>query len=125
MGGEVLEEVLRFIFHRIGPAGMAISRRSNYTFPGEQALMAIVAYGFAAFIIIRYSKKGWKGVTAAITAIIICIVSGLSSLYLNTHNPSDVIAGYVFGGIWLSLNIMLLEIFRILPQINNHLSQNA
>ena len=33
--------------------------------------------------------------------------------------PSDVAAGYVFGGVWLGLNILLLEILRLLTSIDN------
>ena len=32
--------------------------------------------------------------------------------------PSDIVAGYVFGGVWLGLNILLLEIIRLLKNID-------
>jgi len=31
---------------------------------------------------------------------------------------SEIYAGYVFGGVWLTLNIILLEVYKILSKIN-------
>lgn len=117
LGGEILEELLRVIFHRAGPPGLSIAGRAGYTFPSEQSLMTVITFGFAAFIILRYIKKKWVGTIIIPVVLVICFLSGLSPLFFQSQYPSDVAAGYAFGGIWLSLNIILLEIFRILPQI--------
>ena len=49
--------------------------------------------------------------------ILICILAGLSPLFLQTEYPSDVYAGYILGGVWLTLNIILLEVYRVIPKI--------
>jgi membrane-associated phospholipid phosphatase len=36
----------------------------------------------------------------------------LNRIYLDIQYPSDVVAGFVFGGVWLSSNMILLEIYR-------------
>jgi membrane-associated phospholipid phosphatase len=41
-------------------------------------------------------------------------VVGISRIYFDIQFPGDVVAGYVFGGVWLSFNIVLMEIFRFL-----------
>ncbi len=120
LGGEFLEELLRVVFHRLGPLGLSISGHAKYTFPSEQALMAVVTYGFAAFIILRHIKRKWIATISTSVVLIICFVSGLSPLFFKLQYPSDVSAGYVFGGVWLSLNIILLEVFRILPSIKQN-----
>lgn len=79
--------------------------------------MATVAYGFFAFIIIRHGKKAWIKTTLITVTILICIFPGLNPMFFQTEYPSDVYAGYIFGGVWLTLNIILLEIYRILPKI--------
>lgn len=73
-------------------------------------------FGFASFIIVRHAKKPWIRTSSWLLALVFSIFSGLSPLFFQTHYPSDVAAGYVFGGVWLSLNIVLLEVFRILPK---------
>lgn len=114
IGAEVLDTVLKVIFHRLGPAGLSIIGMLKYTFPSDQALMAVAAYGFTAFMVLRHVSKRWIGTIAIFVAIFICILTGISSLFFKLQYPSDIIAGYTFGGIWLSLNIILMEVFRIM-----------
>lgn len=117
LGGQIIEEALRRIFHRVGPIGGFIMGKVYYTFPSEHTFIAIVIYGFAAYMITRRIKSVLikQFITAA--ALIICFFVGISSIFLQIQYPSDVVAGYVFGGVWLTLNLVLLEVFRILPKI--------
>lgn len=119
LGGELLEEVLRIVFHRLGPAGLSIIKNVKYTFPSEQTLMSVVIYGFLAFIVFRYTNKRWLWSIVTFISLGICFVTGLSIIFFQVQYPSDVIAGYAFGGLWLSLNIILLEVFRVLPKISS------
>jgi len=114
-GGEVLQFALRNIFRRLGPTTIRLLGNSKYTFPSNQSLMAIVAYGFFAFLIIRNIKKVWTYTAVLIITLFICIFAGLNPLFIQTAFPSDVYAGYIFGGVWLTINIILLEVYRILP----------
>lgn len=77
-----------------------------YTFPSEYTLMATAVYGFIAFLLIRHLKNPVGRVFV-----------GISRLYFKVEYPSDITAGYVFGGVWLSLNIVLLEINRLLRMV--------
>lgn len=114
IGGEVLDTILKVIFHKLGPSGLSIIGNLKYTFPSDQALISVVAYGFTAFMILRHAKKRWVGTIAIFIAIFICIFTGVSSVFYQLQYPTDIIAGYTFGGIWLSLNIILMETFRIM-----------
>ncbi|MCF6093028.1 VTT domain-containing protein [Microaerobacter geothermalis] len=100
VGGEILEEGLRLIFHN--------------TFPSEQSLISIVVYGFAGFLIVRHVEKIWIRTIMFSTVFMIPILIGLNLLFFQVQNPSDIVAGYVFGGVWLTLNMVLLEVFRLL-----------
>jgi membrane protein DedA with SNARE-associated domain len=116
-GAEALQFIVRNIFRRLGPSSIKQIGKMQYTFPSNQSLMAIAAYGFFTFIIIRHSKKAWIRITFVVLTLLICIFAGLNPLFFQTEYPSDVYAGYVFGGVWLTINIILLEIYRILPKI--------
>lgn len=116
IGGQVLEYLLRYIFHQLRPFVNVFSARLPYSFPSEQSLMAVVVYGFAAYMILRHEKRVWLSPVVLCLFVGCCILSGISKLFFGAANPSDVAAGFAFGGVWLSLSIILLEVFRILPE---------
>jgi membrane protein DedA with SNARE-associated domain len=116
-GGEVLQYVLIHIFRRVEPSSVSLIGNSSYTFPSNQSLMAIVAYGFFAFQIVKHVKKARTKTVVLILTLLICIIAGLDPIFLQTEYPSDVYAGYIFGGVWLTINIILLEVYRILPKM--------
>lgn len=117
-GGELYEESLRRIFHHFSPIRKSLIEHLSYTFPSEQSLMAFVIYGFAVFMLVRHSKRLWVPTLAPIAAILILLLIAISRLYLSIQYPSDIAAGYVFGGVWLGLNVLLLETFRLMKGIN-------
>jgi membrane protein DedA with SNARE-associated domain/membrane-associated phospholipid phosphatase len=110
IGGEGLNEVLRIWFHRSGPVGAP----TELTFPSEQTMLMFTIYGFAAYLLFRHYGKFLIRVMAVLGVIVISLVVGISLVFLNVQYPSDVAAGYVFGGVWLSMNVILLEVFRMM-----------
>lgn len=113
LGGKLLDVALKNAFHRLGPSGKI------YTFPSSEVLMSVIVYGFFIYMILKESKK------ALINSIIIgiyfsiCFLIGLSAVYLNIQYPSDVVAGFEFGIVWLSLSIILLEVYGVLSKIKD------
>lgn len=117
IGGEILEEGLRRVFHRVGPGKLFLKESPLYTFPSEQSLMVITVFGFVAFLLVRHSQNTWIRMVAPPLVLVIAAFVGLSRVFFGVQYPSDVVAGFVFGGMWLSLNIVLLEIFRQLRKV--------
>lgn len=76
--------------------------------------MVTVVYGFAAFLLIRHLENPIVRMMIGTSFFLIEVLVGISHLYFALKYPSDIIAGYVFGGVWLSVNIVLLEINRLL-----------
>ncbi|WP_285395291.1 VTT domain-containing protein [Lysinibacillus sp. fls2-241-R2A-57] len=106
VGGELYEEGLRTIFQ-------------NH-FPNEQTLMNFIIYGFASYIVVRSVEGRWIHTFVPVTGLVVLILIAISHLYFNDELPSDITAGFVFGGVWLGLNILLLEICRLLRSIDRH-----
>ncbi len=115
IGAFIFSEILTAIFQRTGPLGIYTVGNDKFTFPSGEALMAVVVYGFLTYLMIRHSKRIFVSFMSLAAPVTICSVIGFSLVYLNLQYPSDVLAGFVFGGIWLSLNIVLLEIYRVIP----------
>jgi membrane protein DedA with SNARE-associated domain len=112
IGGEALDDGLRLLFHRSGPT--PIGFQFPYTFPSEQTLISLTVCGFAAFLLVRHYGNIKIRIVTTLLVAILCLLVGISRIYFIVQYPSDVVAGYVFGGAWFSLNVILLEIFRIL-----------
>jgi membrane-associated phospholipid phosphatase len=114
IGGELYNEALRRLFHRIGPDHLLNS------FPSDQTLMTITLFGFAGYLFARHIRRTWARTTSSLFVLSVSFLVGLSQIYFQHHFPSDVVAGYVFGGVWLSLNIISLEIFRLTKNNRHH-----
>ncbi|WP_123053413.1 phosphatase PAP2 family protein [Clostridium sp. JN-1] len=99
---KILNDSLK-IFHSLGKIKAAIA---------ETAVLFLM---FLAYTIIKYSKKTWIKPLAIDIYLCLCFLIGLSMVYLNLQYPSDVAAGYEFGVVYLSLSIILLEVYKVLP----------
>ncbi|MGG1554546.1 bifunctional DedA family/phosphatase PAP2 family protein [Paenibacillus ferrarius] len=110
VGGEFIDETMRLLFHRPGPVGADVQLFN--TFPSEETLISFSICGFMAFYLIRYYKSSYVRTSVMIGVVSVCLMVGISRIYFSAQYPSDVVAGYVFGGVWVSLNVMLLEILR-------------
>ncbi|RST77594.1 phosphatase PAP2 family protein [Siminovitchia acidinfaciens] len=119
IGGEIYEEGIRRLFHHLHPVHALLPKYVLYPFPSEQTLTAFVLYGFSAYLLIRHLKKGAFNILIIIMTGITIMMVGLSRIYFLQQSPSDVVAGYVFGGVWLSLNILILEVFRFSHKLGN------
>lgn len=121
-GGIAFSSGMILIFNHLASLNSSISGNIKYKFPDQQSFMAVVLYGYAAFIIMRHAKKAWFGTITCIIAFDICLITGASVIFFQMQHPSDVLAGYIFGGIWLSINIVILEVFRILPRVQYYIN---
>ncbi|OIK15606.1 hypothetical protein BIV60_08655 [Bacillus sp. MUM 116] len=81
--------------------------------------MAFVIYGFFFFIMLRHSKYIRVHTLLVILWVLVLLFIGISRIYFQVQDPSQIAAGYVFGGVWLGLITMLLEIFRLLTTIDS------
>ncbi|MFE5320928.1 bifunctional DedA family/phosphatase PAP2 family protein [Paenibacillus sp. NPDC056579] len=106
IGGELWDEGLRRLFHRTGPKNLI------GTFPSEQTLITVIFLGLAVYLLVRHVNLAWLRTAAIILVLTVSFFVGISRIYFEIQYPSDVVAGYVFGGVWLSLIVVLLEIFR-------------
>lgn len=81
-----------------------------YSFPSGHAMVSMVMYGvFGYFLAARFPKQKW--LIYSLTIVLIAVI-GFSRLYLGVHWPTDIIAGYTAGLVWLIACISSLEIWK-------------
>lgn len=108
LGVRLFNQLLKIIIERPRPAGDYLVEASGYSFPSGHAMVSIGFYGFISFLIYNEMKERTnkaKYIPWLFGILIFCI--GLSRIYLGVHYPSDVIAGFLMGGLWLSFCIIV------------------
>lgn len=96
--------LLKLTLKRRRPHGLIIRDFGviSYSFPSGHAFGSMIFYGLLSIIDYKYVGPPWN--TALTAFIIILIFSiGVARVYKGAHFPSDVLAGWVLGGISLAL----------------------
>jgi undecaprenyl-diphosphatase len=100
-GGMALGMTLKSVFGRARPDLVVHGARVfSESFPSGHAMQSTVTYLTLAVLVAR-SLSDWKARVYVIAiAVFVSIVVGLTRVYLGVHWPTDVLAGWVFGGVW-------------------------
>ncbi|MDQ0428676.1 undecaprenyl-diphosphatase [Planomicrobium stackebrandtii] len=108
-GGSLLTLLLKHLYVRERPSINAEIDALGYSFPSGHSMGSLVFYGFVMYLVIRTRQRPWiQWVTVVVLSVLIIMI-GSSRVYLGAHFPSDVIAGYIAGAIWLLLSLIALE----------------
>jgi cation-transporting ATPase E/undecaprenyl-diphosphatase len=100
-GAEVIVKLLKLVLHRARPNPFAAGIES-FSFPSAHATLAMVAYGFLAFLLCEGQRHRTR-VAILLTATIAVTLIAVSRLYLGVHWVSDVVAGLSLGLAWIAV----------------------
>jgi undecaprenyl-diphosphatase len=100
-GSWLLNGIFKSLFRRKRPDLWASSKRPmDYSYPSGHAMSAISFYGLLA-VNLAHCLSIPLGITATL-ATGLTLGVGFSRVYLGMHWPTDVLSGWVAGGIWLA-----------------------
>jgi len=109
-GMAALDVALKLAFHRHRPVAYFGPTPASYSFPSGHAMGSVCFYGvLAAILAARARGKGAKWCIWTSAALLIGMI-GYSRIYLGVHYPSDVIAGYCAGAVWVGAVVFLSRI---------------
>ena len=116
IGGAALSTELKIFFNKSRPELWSqLITETTYSFPSGHALGSMVLYGFLAYLLVQsFPKQMWLIYSLAVLLI---SAIGLSRLYLGVHWPTDVLAGYAIGWLWVSVCTALLKLELRLEEI--------
>ena len=101
LGVAALDVALKHAFHRPRPVAFFGSTPSSYSFPSGHALGSFCFYGILAAILAARAR-GWGAKFCVwMGAVVLVAMIGVSRIYLGVHYPSDVVAGYCAGAVWV------------------------
>ncbi len=97
------------IFQRQRPEQPMVDGVTNFSFPSGHAFMSVAFYGLLIWLaaINIINKRVRQLVIAFLLSLILLI--GFSRIYLRMHYPTDVVAGYCMGFIWLMFCLWLTD----------------
>jgi undecaprenyl-diphosphatase len=102
VGASILLVTLKLAFRRTRPEPFFDTILPvSYSFPSGHSLASFCFYGALAAILTPRIKNIYLQILVWISAIIMIFLIGISRIYLGVHHPSDVVAGYVVGLIWV------------------------
>lgn len=103
--------IMKALIERARPNGLIPSTiETSSSFPSGHATFSLALYGFLTYFLCKHYPKYSALFITAGTILILLI--GFSRLYLGVHFPSDVIAGFALGGLWLLIGIGITKRFR-------------
>ncbi len=101
LGAGMLSLGLKLSFLRERPEiALRLVAAGGYSFPSGHSLGAMAVYGGVASCM-GCSFPHMRGVGWCLSWVLIVLV-GISRVYLGVHYPSDVVAGWALGGLWLA-----------------------
>jgi undecaprenyl-diphosphatase len=111
-GTAILNQALKFSFHRERPTLHRLIEKSTYSFPSGHAMMAFALYGILTFLLWRHIPSPTGRTILILFSTIMILAIGISRIYLGIHYPSDVIGGYFVSGFWLAMTIWYYQWYR-------------
>lgn len=103
VGGLLISLLLKASFERPRPELVPyLCEVSSSSFPSGHSMMSLVVYASVAVLLAemaprRLQKLGLLGITMLLTGLI-----GASRIYLGVHYPTDVLAGWTAGLVWVT-----------------------
>lgn len=84
---------------------------NDFSFPSGHAMVSTVVYGLVGYYLMQRWRRWQAMILVGVTILVLAI--GCSRLYLGVHWPTDVLAGFAAGLVWLITCILSLEVWQL------------
>lgn len=112
VGTQVINLLLKLLFHRARPDIHLLIDVGGYSFPSGHAMSAFAVYGILTFVFWRHIPKRIGRISLIIGSSMFILFIGMSRIYLGVHYPSDIIGGYFASAAWLTVAIWFFQSYK-------------
>ena len=111
LSGWALNIALKGLTHRPRPMGISpkLTAAGFYSYPSGHAMLAILVFGFGAFLFARTVRSPAVRYAVVGIATLITLLIGIARIYLGAHWPTDVLGGLLAGAGWAAACTVFAE----------------
>lgn len=120
--GPYLNKVLKGMVERERPRLLASAEGEGFSFPSGHAMSSMVIYGMLIYFLNIYLKSHSRKVAVTVTFVVLILLIGLSRYMIRVHHLSDVLAGFAYGFIFISI---WLGLFSLIYRRRHHHAPSA
>jgi membrane-associated phospholipid phosphatase len=114
---------LKQVINRARPSLEHLVEVYTLSYPSGHAMSAMGFYGFLIFLVARFHVAvAWKVVLISLLVFLILAI-GVSRIYLGVHYPSDVLAGFIGGLIWVTFCAIVFDVIDLWRRRKQRISQ--
>jgi undecaprenyl-diphosphatase len=99
---------------------MIFSESDRSSFPSGHSFFAMMVFGLVAYFAVTRLRNGILRTSILLAVAVLILLLGISRIYLGAHWPSDVVGGYLYGGIFLTMLIWIDKVW-----FKNHLKETT
>ncbi|TMN23038.1 phosphatase PAP2 family protein [Lentibacillus cibarius] len=107
-----LNILIKQLVERERPSILVAAHAEGYSFPSGHAMIPMVCYGFLAYLLAQKLHSSKKAVVIQFALALLILLIGLSRYVINVHYLTDVLAGFIFGFIFLLGQIYVYKWLR-------------
>lgn len=111
LSGYLVNSFLKEWHNRPRPASEQLVEVDTLSFPSGNAMIGLLLYSLTAYFLMRNLHSAKRKFAIGLAAFVIILLYGASRIALNVHYPSDIVAGFAMGVIWMVCWIYVYEAF--------------
>jgi undecaprenyl-diphosphatase len=101
-GATLTSTVIKLLVARPRPTSGALVRALGYGFPSGHSTAAAAGWFAVAAVLGWLARSLTVQVSVLATALLVAVLVGVSRVYLGVHAPTDILAGWAVGGLWVT-----------------------
>ena len=89
-----------------------LTTETSKGFPSSHAFFSVLMLGLTAYLLFTHLQVRWQKILSLVVIIMLALFVGTSRVYLGVHWTSEVIGGWVIGGLVLTGVIWVYSIIK-------------
>ncbi|WP_286228430.1 VTT domain-containing protein [Neobacillus mesonae] len=90
-----------------------VGKYHSANFPDINAMIIVIVYGACLFLLIRHATIKYVPIFGPVIGLILLMGLAVVNIASSHILPSDIVGGYVYGGVWIFFNFLLFEMLRL------------